>query len=180
MKRIFILLAIVSIACSANAALQISVNGDKDPANSEYTIAPSQNLILDIWTNTTISPGVGEGTFALVCLTQNGTISGGENVSDEPSLYIYSFDSYEGHTGIWASVTLGTAPSLAANSTLVDNIDFHCEWQPNDVLIELLYDPVYPVYGVSEVVDSVIIHQAPEPITMSLLGLGGLLLRKRK
>lgn len=180
MKKLLVLLILVGLASMASAALQISVNGNQEPMDSEIFIAPSEHLVLDIWTNTTISPGVGEGTFALVCSTVDATISGGVNVSPEPSLYIYPYDSYEGHTGIWASLTLGTAPSIAAGSTLVDLIDFHCEWGPNDVLVELIYDPAYPIYGVSTVVDSVIIHQTPEPMTIALLGLGGLLLRRRK
>ena len=35
-------------------------------------------------------------------------------------------------------------------------------------------------FGTSELVDAVVIHQIPEPATIALLGLGGLLLRRRK
>jgi hypothetical protein len=35
-------------------------------------------------------------------------------------------------------------------------------------------------YGYANVIDIVTIHQVPEPASMLLLGLGGLLLRRRK
>jgi len=180
MKKFLVLMMVLGLASIANATLQISVNGVKEPVDSEITIMPSDHLVLDIWTDSTILPGniPPEGAYALVVLDGTAAISGGTNVSLEPSIYPDAF-SDGGHSGIYWLLTLGTAPNLAINSTLIDEIDFHC-LAPTDVIIELIWDPGWPVYGVSAVVDTVIIHQIPEPITMVLLGLGGLFLRRRK
>lgn len=178
MKKLLIFMLVLCMASSANAVLQISVGGVQEPIDSEIWLLPSEYLTLDVWTTTDITPGVGEGYFALVCSTADATISGGVNVSAEPSLYVYQYFGDPG--GIWVAVALATAPSLPAGSTLTDLIDFHCEWQPNDVLVELIFDIGYPIYGTAAVVDSVIIHQIPEPMTVLLLGLGGLFLRRRR
>jgi len=187
MKKLLIFMLVLGMASLANATLQISVDGNKEPVDSEIWLLPSQEIFLDIWTTNDITPGVNEdpipfmepGALALVATTLDGQISGGVNVSAEPSLYVYPYDSYTGKTGIWASLTLATAPKLAAGSVMINEIIFHCDG-PGDVLIELIYDPAYPVYGMSPVLDSVIIHQIPEPATIALLGLGCLLLRRRK
>ena len=187
MRKFLILMLVLGMASIACAKLQISAHtippGGETwdpmyPEDSDIWLLPSQHVMLDIWTDTTITPGGGlEGAFALACPTSCGTISGGTNVSGEPSLYIYSYASPP-VAGIWASLTLGTIPSIPAGSVIVDDILFHCE-SYDDCLVELLWDPAYPIPGVSTVDDSLIIHQ-PEPMTIVLLGLGGLLLRRRK
>ena len=52
---------------------------------------------------------------------------------------------------------------------LVRNVGFHCEG-PGDVTM-------YLVDNNGEVLDSQVIHQIPEPMTMALLGIGGLAMR---
>ena len=190
MRKFLILMLVLGMASMACAKLQISAHAIPPmeqtwdpmfPEDSDIWLLPSQHVMLDIWTDTAITPGVGEGAFALMCLESCGTISGGVNVSPEPSINIYAYSDYAGppaHKGIWASLALGTAPEIPAGSVIVDDILFHCE-SYDDCLVELLYDPSYPIPGVSTVDDSLIIHQ-PEPMTIVLLGLGGLLLRRRK
>jgi hypothetical protein len=178
MKKLFALMLVFGMASMASAALQISVGGVQEPHDTDIWLMPSETIVLDIWTQNTIPVGGApeEGTYALVC-GPLGTISGGVNVSPEPSVYIYPYTG-TGVAGIWTSLTVFN--EIPGGSTIIDDIVFHCE-DIGDVLIELIYDPVYPIYGVSAVVDSVIIHQIPEPATMALLSLGGLfLLRRRK
>ena len=185
MKKLLIFMLVLGMASLANASLQISAGGNQNPVDSEIWLLPSETIMLDIWTTNDITPGVNEGTFmepgafALVATTLDGQISGGVNVSPEDSLLIYAYDNYAGKTGIWASLTLAFVSIIPADTVLIDGIVFHCE-QPGDVLIELIYDPAYPIYGVSPVLDSLIIHQIPEPMSVLLLGLGGLFLRRRR
>jgi hypothetical protein len=91
----------------------------------------------------------------------------------------------------------GYIPAVAANSypILMQGLLFHCE-EPTDVTISLVaaglgitrleYDAAKNVigqtviYAPGTVMDSIIVHQIPEPMTMSLLGLGGLALLRRR
>ena len=186
MRKFLILMLVLGMASVACAKLQISahtypVPGGETwdpmfPEDSDIWLLPSDYIWLDIWTDVDILPGGGlEGAFALTCDPMNGTITGGVNVSVEPSIYIYAYGYPV--TGIWASLALGGGNPILAGSTIVSDIEFHCE-SYDDALVELLWDPVYPASG-SNVDDSLIIHQ-PEPMTIVLLGLGGLLLRRRK
>ena len=181
MKKLLILMLVLGLASAANAALEISVNGDKDPIDSQIEIEPSQHLTLDIWTTTQILPGVGEGYYVLACNAADATISGGASqFPTEPGLSIegdpggVGIPLPPGHDGVWGAIALSVLPSIDAGSVLFDLIDFHCIWQPNDVVITL-YDA-----DTMQVLDTVTIHQIPEPASMLLLGLGGLLLRRRK
>jgi len=80
--------------------------------------------------------------------------------------------------------------------TLADGIVFHCE-EETDVIIDLVafsdlvymtYDTAAPpgvedlvaIYDMGEIIDSIHVTQIPEPMTIVLLGLGGLFLRRRK
>jgi len=91
----------------------------------------------------------------------------------------------------------GYIPAVAANSypILMQGLMFHCE-EPTDVTISLLaagqgitrleYDVdknvigQTTIYAPGTVLDTIIVHQIPEPMTMSLLGLGGLALLRRR
>jgi hypothetical protein len=66
--------------------------------------------------------------------------------------------------------------AATANQDILGSIAFHCEGA-GDVTLKLY--TVNDAYTELTLVDSVIVHQIPEPITMTLLGLGGLFLRRR-
>jgi len=91
----------------------------------------------------------------------------------------------------------GYIPAVAANSypILMQGLMFHCE-EISDVTISLVaagqgitrleYNANKDVIGQTvicqpgQVLDTIIVHQIPEPMTMSLLGLGGLALLRRR
>jgi len=90
----------------------------------------------------------------------------------------------------------GYIPAVEANSypVLMDGLDLHC-LEATDVVVELvapygisklLYNASGVVIGSEKIIqdgtvmDSIIVHQIPEPMTMSLLGLGGLALLRRR
>ena len=182
MKKIVTLVLVLSMVSVASAGLQISVNGVQNPGVIE--IMPSDTLTLDIWTDEEIGLFGGVPAWALVCSTDLGVIIGGiDQLPTNPGVFVGGLTQDNatvippaGDEGIWGGAMAVTAP-IAAMTTLIDQIDFHCEGI-GDVVITLY--PTIENVGVGAALDSVIIHQIPEPATMALLGLGGLLLRRKK
>ena len=204
MKKLLAIILVLSMASAASAALQISVHTNPpgtetwDPLNpqeTEITIGQSDNLILDVYTDSVITAGgLGDGEHFLMCDTSLATISGGApdatllgmgnvlNIYDTKAYAAWAIDDPFDGVGMFIG-----ASYIPQGSTIFDEILFHCEGIPGDVVITLVSgQSIVPPEGdpyveVLETWDSVIIHQTPEPMTLGLLGLGGLgLLRRRR
>ena len=184
MKKLLILVMVLGVASMANATLQISVNGDLEPVDSEITVLPSEYATLDIWTDADIPLFGGVDGWMLVCDTTVATISGGTAVYVDPGVNLFGATQDaancippEGEEGVWGGA-MAINGAIAAGTTLFDEIMFHCEGG-SDAVISLYY--AIDGVGPGELYDQVTIHQIiPEPMTMVLLGLGGLFLRRRK
>jgi len=187
MKKLLVLMMVLAMAGMANAALLISVDGEVDPPETEVTLyAPSGVADIDLW-------GDGEepmGTFylgisgpATLDISDPNWVYPGNNVDvwweDIPDLadYIESQGYLVGDT--FANFTMNdlvTPPAVPAplDGILVNNLPLHCEGLGEVLLVV--------TNGEGLVLDTQIIHQVPipEPMTVVLLGLGGLLLRRRK
>jgi hypothetical protein len=185
MKKMLILmlvLGVVSVASAAVMTLQISVNGVQNPTDSQIFVLPSQSAELDVWT-----PNGYDGVdtyFGLVlsdATAGNGTIVGGTcHIPPAPDLSSMVFDMSEffpGDGGVFGFIGSSTGVATAAG-IYFDQILFHCE-STADAVIQLWSNT--GAEGAPFILeDTVIIHQIPEPATIALLSLGGLLLRKRK
>jgi hypothetical protein len=172
------------IISPANALLQISVDGNPEPVDSQIVVAPSDNLILTIYNDEILDTVNTPITWALICNTANGSISGGtlNDSLTQAVMFIFNLSDVpqpigQDKTGVWGGITV-FEDTIAADSTLFSDITFHAVAGP-DCLIELV--KLNDVSGVPTglVYDSVLVH-VPEPVTVLLLGLGGLLLRRRK
>jgi len=185
MKKLLVLAMVLSMTTMAYASLEISIDGDKEAEAATITVVPSGSVALDIWTNSAISTGNGEGYFALAATMTGGTISGGQ-LADPTWWTILFYDDAAGNgiglptgdNGIFGYIATPPATVFPAGSTLINAIDFHCEG-PGDVLVSL-YSIDLDTGALTGVLDTVVIHQIPEPMTIGLLGLGGLFLRRRK
>jgi hypothetical protein len=188
MKKLLALLLVLVVTSAASATLQISVNGEKEPVESQITIGPSDHITLDIWTDADIQPFEAI-PWMLVCEVVGGDITGGTSVHAAMTISGLTKDFEkiippEGQEGIWGLAANTTVIPVEAGTTLADLIDFHCLGCPPggpvpcDIVISLYDAP--DGAPPTTLFDSVVIHQTPEPASMLLLGLGGLLLRRRK
>jgi hypothetical protein len=187
MKKLLVVLLVLSMATMANAALQITVGANNATDVTEMTLNPSDNVTLGIYTSDIMGFGKGDWNgSALVVSGPAGLLSAANAVSlypNEPGIAIFQS----------ASVDLGFPTTLQGPGftftftgadinpgQIINSIAFHCEGA-GDVTIQLLGSQQFLADGSDTVVlDTLVIHQVPEPITLGLLGLGGLFLRRRK
>jgi hypothetical protein len=197
MKKLLVLALVLSMASTASAALNLSIGGVKTA--SEATVTVSDHLNLDVWTTANIAY-LGGWNFLLVA-TPGGSIdyTSGHKVNPDSGVTLETGGN--AHWYLKASSGLlpateeglggnafgmdeqtdeegGALPSILAGAVLMDEYMFHCDSAPGDVTIKLyVLDASWTTITLR---DSAVIHQVPEPITLTLLGLGGLFLRRRR
>jgi hypothetical protein len=196
MKRLLVLMLVLGISSSANAGMLdlviVSHGPGPDPVTTfipptkEITLQPSEWIDLDV----IYTPYTDEGPLFqlnIQILVDGPGIIDLSQLTEPPGAWDAMFSP--GVVGPDSmSFNWGFSGSGVADGVAIDHILFHCDDWP-DVIITMV-DFIYgnlgsldtppggatPDYG-----DPVVVHQYPEPMTIALLGLGGLaLLRKRR
>jgi len=191
---VLVFLALVNVANAGMIDIVISSLNDV-PINpvKEITIGPTDWINMDvIWTGDT-----GRWLFGMsldvvaegVPVTLDGSAPTWPPGIWDPS--ITEIISHDGMIGVSAAAAANGLP--APGGIAVDHILLHCDG-PGDVpvIVRLVENPNLPS-GFTAEADAdfnlffdvvfgpgVIIHQIPEPMTLTLLGLGGLFLARRK
>jgi hypothetical protein len=199
MKKLLIFMLVLGLATVANAALQLSLNHvtNGEGITQEITVPVSTELIIDVHGPAAYST-VGyvvinggppqDGEWGDTLGPPYTVASGYYNKSGYPVVHSGVGGSPAGNMG--STIRYGDATCFGYEFTIADNQNkafilggeqfeymFHCRTAPSDAVI-YLYDAAVGEGAV--VLDTIIVHQIPEPATIALLGLGGLLLRRRK
>ena len=190
-KKIIFLVLVFGLASAANAALTFTVGGS---APGAITLDPVANptITLEITGDGQTPHPVnayvtveGQGSVNGATMNYVGSLSDywdlpamADNLGMTEQGVLDFYRDASGRAGItdiaFAMLNDGAGVPAAIDGLLVSDIIFTCEGQPDEVVLSLLDYLDYSVY------DSVTITQVPEPMTMVLLGLGGLFLRRRK
>ena len=176
---------VLSMATMASASFQLAVGTDKTATDVTITAVPSGTITLGIWTDAVISAYDDECYWAIGAQVTGATLSGGEGfITAEAGIAIFDDGlsvgiAYpDGEDGVWGTIVLSTIPSVAAGTMIFNDITLHCEG-PGPVTVSL-----YWVNGddgsIISTMDTLVVHQTPEPMTMGLLGLGGLFIRRHR
>jgi hypothetical protein len=174
MKKLLVLLVVLSVATIANAGLKISVDGVVD--GPDPILLPSQTVSIDIFSD-------GQTNSAdsfIMMMTGPATldISNAVNVINPPgapaSIFFIEDPESPFYGGVFFdfSIVEVPPPNLPAG-VIADNIILHCD-DVGEVMLTIMG------LEVAGELDTQIIQQIPEPMTLGLLGLGGLFLRRRK
>jgi hypothetical protein len=186
MKRVFISLLVLAITSTAGAQFQIMVNGDKNDTGSACYVG--DHFSLGIWTDTDILQNNEGATLALVVDNRMATIDYTSGIvvppyNDDPGIFLehsmsaaelFPLPEYE--DGIVGYVAPFYIPVINTGSILFDDIDF----VQTGFGIEVVKLYVTNDWETLNLVDTYVIMEIPEPMTIGLLGLGALFLRKRK
>jgi len=186
MKNVLIVFTVLAMASVANATLSLSVDGRIDQPESTIELKPSEYAVIDVhslnekavWTNLVVLQGDGSVDLSGMSIIPDPEID--EllmDVSADPDFRAFVIDA--GYLNPFAIVYsefvhISGTPKDIPNGAFIDGIKLHCERYPGDVTVSLLDG------ATADRLDQLVIHQIPEPITLSLLGLGGLFLRRRK
>lgn len=191
MKKFVTLIVVLGMVSVANAAPVLTIGGTpvSPTTPAEITLTTSGTIELDI----EIDPGFIGGDLQILITPQASLNATGVWLNPEyyfmgmaPLAWDYAFSVY---TSTLTDFTFGGGNMSNANSdtrTLMDGLILHCD-EATDVVVQLIAFSMIDYDGISgddvpmgTLLGQINIDQIPEPATLVLLGLGGLLLRRRK
>ena len=184
MRKLLILMLVLGMASMASAGLTIvAYEMDGVTPYDGRDLVASENLTIKLEGQ---GGDTGDSMFALYVDSLLANLTGGvctipaaPDASAHLGTMAYNYVSgVTTEVGIVGAVSAFVALPPYADGVYFDEILFHCAGV-GDVTISM--DDISTTWTIgTNPMDSLVIHQVPEPMTMALLGLGGLLLRRRK
>ena len=197
MRKLLILMLVLGMASAANAAFTLMVGqtgtggvapgqGDYvDPVDSELILQPTDYLWVGVHNDTDGVQGDAQtGLFYLGMVTDpQATWTGQWQLYQPPLVNPVSADNYyygsvdpigTGNHDLWLLTLTNPDPTAYNLIGVLDAKELHCNYDEDYPVEIVLWDASFVE------LDRIQIHQIPEPMTLALLGLGGLLLRRRK
>jgi hypothetical protein len=177
MKKLLILMLVLGITTAANAVPVLSVNGDTTVEQIDIPICTS------VWIDVYNSEGGGHGFWLYIVDEFGSESAGGEWTGN----YIIHQDDNGQPAGKDASVDLNYLPNYVGGEAksfdpvypVLPGVQFEFEYHCLGPFCEWVYVELWN-FDETQRLDYILVHQTPEPASMLLLGLGGLLLRRRK
>ena len=181
MKKILVLTLVLGMAAMANATLTMTTTYDGSD------LAPGDTFTIDINEDAMMFPIVSETLAVIVSDTTLADVYGGtamEAANAADKILIWDDMSSPGwaeDAGVAMNIGILGGVYPAPPYVVFDNIMFECLGD-GDVMLMFVTGVLGPTdeYIVGQVLAEVMVSQIPEPMTLALLGLGGLFLRRRK
>ena len=181
MKKFLVLTLVLGMAAMANATLTMTTTYDGSD------LMPGDTFTIDIGEDAMMFPLQTNYTLALIVSdTTLADISGGTAMTPiNPADKILIWDDMSSpgwaeDAGVGMVVTVLAGVYTMPPYVLYDDIMFECLGE-GDVMVQLVTGTlVDDQYVPAEILAEVMVKQIPEPMTLALLGLGGLFLRRRK
>ena len=181
MKKLLILMLVFGITSVANAAFTLVVDGEE--VGDEIFILELSHIDIGIYNDTQGDTSNTQQLYALMLIhdVAGGEWTGNNNVYIPPAV-AGSFNVDFG-VGDWFGTgnidlfegNLNNPGVFFSGVGVLADYEYLCRLVGSTVLVELFDGTA------GGILDSLTIHQIPEPMTIALLGLGGLfLLRRRK
>jgi len=169
MKKFLVMLTMLATISTAGM-LQLSVNGATNGADNDMATTlegPSGTMMIDVYAGDGFKVNWDLGVKGPGSLGGLGTL----HVPPSPAGGFIDYGSYGGYNR-YIGFRMSTDTNAAAAGVWWDD-EFHCDG-PGIVTIALIDTSSLAV------LDTITVTQIPEPMTVALLGLGGLFLRRRK
>jgi hypothetical protein len=173
MKKVVLACVVLSMmALSANAGLTIVILDESgewvDYEDSEFTVTPSTDVVYGALDDGGTTPGA----YALGLLSGPGSLSETIDIVAGGVTAVMMDDAVRA-TDLGIQNPFITMSLDSSVDGLLWTSTFHCDGE-GDVKLVAINEDTYLVEDVQ------VVHQVPEPATLAFLGLGGLLLKRRR
>jgi hypothetical protein len=188
MKKLLVVLAVLAIATVANAGLKLSVEGVEAPTGAQIAMGATQVIGVNAAGESATLSGmvIFEGAGAAVDSTGMSIINmgftGGADSNyiidvSTDSAYVdwakgFGFDPFA--VMYYEIINVAVPPAVIPDGMIIDGLKLSSSADMGTITISLFNA------AAETTVATQTIEQIPEPITIALLGLGGLFLRRRK
>lgn len=203
MRRSMVLMLVLGFAAGADAGLTFTVNGVEQPEEITLRQSEAVSLGIELYTGSLLYPDldyilsnaqaefIWDGyiddygnEFGPIEFPAPFEVDPGLLISEPQRVtigaYIDLFTLGYQNSSVQSPIILG-GPVLAP-ATIMTDLVLHC-LEPTDVILEIISNGIeidFEFIPPGTVLHTLTIHQIPEPMTIALLGLGGLFALRRK